>query len=159
MSIVQDILRSYRAPRQVFRARLGQERREDRALAVLIAACVIIFVAQWPRLARDSFETGQDLNPLLGGALFGLLFIAPLALYAIGTISHLLARIAGGRGSGYGARFALFWALLAASPLWLFWGLIAGFIGPGLALSGVGLLALGAFVVFWTLNFREAEWG
>ncbi len=126
---------------------------------VLMAACTLVFVAGWPRLARLSFETGQELNPLLGGALFGWLFIAPLAMYAIGTISHLLARLLGAHGSAYHARFALFWAFLAAAPLWLLWGLIAGFIGPGSALNLVGMVALAAFVMIWAMGFFEAEWG
>lgn len=159
MSLVGDILATYIAPRATFRRRAGSSPREDRALVVLMAACLLIFVAQWPRLSRQAFETGEALNPLLGGALFGLLFITPLILYAVGTLSHLVARLLGGKGSAYSARFALFWALLCAAPLWLFWGVVAGFIGPGTALSLVGIVALGAFLLFWALGFFEAEWG
>lgn len=159
MSVTRDILASYRRPRAVFRARVGDEPREDRALVVLMVACTIIFVAQWPRLARLAFETGQDVQPLIGGALFGLLFIAPLAMYAIGTLSHIVAKLLGAKGSGYRARLALFWSLLCASPLWLLWGLTAGFVGPGPALTLTGLVALGVFILFWALNFLEAEWG
>ncbi len=159
MSVAGDILASYLRPRVVFRRRAGDTPREDRALVILMAACTLVFVAGWPRLARIAFETGQELNPLLGGALFGWLFITPLVMYAVGTLSHLLARLFGGQGSAYRARFALFWALLAAAPLWLLWGLIAGFIGPGIALNLVGMAALGAFVMIWAMGFYEAEWG
>ena len=43
---------------------------------------------------------------------------------------------------------AMFWALLASSPLWLLSGLAAGFTGesPGTAITG--LAAIGAFVLF-----------
>ncbi len=159
MSITQDILRAYRAPRAVFQARVGGGPREERALAVLMGGCLVVFVAQWPRLARLAFETDQDLNPLLGGALFAWLFIMPLVFYTVGTLSHLIAKLAKGRGDAYRARFALFWALLCASPLWLLWGLVAGFIGPSPALSLTGLIALAAFLFHWSVNFREAEWG
>ena len=159
MSVAQDIVASYTKPRAVFRRRAGAETREDRALVVLMAACLLIFVAQWPRLARISFTTGDELNPLLGGALFGWLFIAPLVLYAIGTLSHILARLMGGKGNAYRARFALFWALLAASPLWLLWGIIAGYIGQSTGLSILGMIALGAFIMIWAMGFLEAEWG
>lgn len=159
LSVAGDIFAAWGAPRRVFRRRAGAAPREDRALVVLMAACLLIFVAQWPRLSRQAFETGADLQPLIGGALFGLLFLAPLALYAIGTLTHLLARLLGGGASAYAARFALFWALLAATPLWLFWGLIAGFIGPGAAMSAVGLVAFGLFLWLWAMNFYEAEWG
>lgn len=157
MGVASDILRAYVAPRAVFRARLGATPREDRALAVLMAACLLIFVAQWPRLQREAFETGQEFQVLAGGALLAWLFIVPLAAYAIGSLSHLAARVLGGQGNLYGARFALFWALLVASPLWLLWGLVAGFIGPGAQLTLTGVVALGAFVVHWSLNLWFVE--
>ena len=156
-SVAQDILRAYVAPVRVFRARVGGEVREDRAIVVLMVACILIFIAQWPRLERLAFATGQELAPLIGATLFGWLFIVPLVAYALGTASHLLARLFGGKGSGYSARFALCWALLVASPLWLFWGLVAGFIGPGLHLTLVGAVALAAFLVHWGLNLWVAE--
>ncbi len=159
MSVTRDILATYRAPRAVYRRRVGTAPREDRALAVAILACGLIFIGQWPRLVRQAQLSGEELNPLLGGALFAWLFIMPLMLYALGTLSHLAARALGGRGSGYRARFALFWALLAAAPLWLGWGVLAGLAGPGPLLQGVGALALAAFLAFWALGFREAEWG
>lgn len=157
MSVAGDILRAYRAPQAVFRARLGEGVREDRALVVLMAACGLIFVAQWPRLQREAFETGADFQPLVGGALLAWLFIVPLAAYAIGTLTHMLIRPFGGAGSGYSARFALFWALLVASPLWLLWGMVAGLIGPGGQLNLVGAVALTAFLVHWSLNLWVAE--
>lgn len=141
----------------MFRRRLGAGAREDRALAILMAACLLVFVAQWPRLQRLAFETGEELPPLIGGALFGWLFVMPLVAYALGAATHLIARLLGGRGTGYGARLALFWALLVASPLWLLWGLVAGFIGDGPQLGLVGAVALGAFLVHWSLNLWTAE--
>ncbi len=157
VGVASDIARAYIAPRAVFRARLGNEAREDRALGVLVVACVLIFVAQWPRLQRVAIETEGDFQMLVGGALFGWLFLMPLVSYTLGWLTHLLARLVGGRGSGYAARFALFWALLVASPLWLLWGLVAGLIGPGLQLNILGIVALAAFVIHWALNLWVAE--
>ncbi len=79
-------------------------------------------------------------------------------LYALALLAHGLARLVGGQGSAYGARLALFWALLAASPLILLHGLVAGFIGPGPGLQGVGLIWCGVFLWFWLSGLREAEW-
>ena len=93
----------------------------------------------------------------MGGALFAWLFVMPLVAYALGTLTHVIARMLGGQGSAYAARFALFWALLVASPLWLLSGLVAGFIGEGPQLALVGAVALGAFLVHWTLNLWTAE--
>ncbi len=159
MSVVADMAATWRAPGRVIRRRAGDEAREDRALAVLMLACALVFVAQWPRLMREAMLGGGELNPLLGGALFAWLFIMPMVLYGLGNLSHLAARALGGRASAYQARFALFWALLAASPAWLLWGLVAGFVGPGPAMQASGAVALGAFLVFWLLGLRAVEWG
>lgn len=158
MSVMQDVLKSYRSPRAVFKSRLGHGVREDRALAVLMAGCVLVFVSQWPMQARIAHETGQELNMLMGSVLLGWVFIMPLVLYAIGSASHAIARMFKGQGTAYGARFALFWALLCAAPLWLLWGLVAGFIGPGIQMQLTGFIAFLAFVIFWSVNFRQAEW-
>jgi len=159
VSVVNDIARTYVRPREVFRRRFGAGPREDRAIAVLMAACALIFVAQWPRLAREAhFDDTVTLQALMGATLFAWVFVAPLVLYGLAALSHVVARALGGQGTWFRARLALFWALLAASPLWLFHGLVAGFVGPGASLSLVGLLALGAFVVFWGVGLVEAEW-
>jgi small neutral amino acid transporter SnatA (MarC family) len=159
MSITRDIAATYRGPGAVMRRLLAMGQREDRALAILMGGCVVMFIAQWPRLAREAYLTEQELNPLLGGALLAWAFIAPLILYAIALISHWISKIFGARGTPFGARIALFWALLAASPIVLLHGLVAGFIGQGPGLVAVGAIWLAAFTAFWALGLREAEWG
>ncbi|MGR3584039.1 MAG: YIP1 family protein [Pseudooceanicola nanhaiensis] len=149
MSALTDIAATYRGPGGVLRRLLARGQREDRALAILMAGCALVFVAQWPRLAREAHLTGQDLNPLLGASLLGWIIIMPLVLYLLAGVAHIIARVLGGRGSFYGARLALFWALLAASPLLLLHGLVAGFIGPGPQLVLVGALWCAVFLWFW----------
>ncbi|MEI4231490.1 YIP1 family protein [Roseovarius sp. D22-M7] len=158
MPVTRDIVATYRGPRRVVRRLLSMGVREDRALVILIGACILVFVAQWPRLAREAHLSGDALNPLLGAALLAWLFIAPLLLYALALLSHGIARLTGGRGSAYGARLALFWAFLAASPLILLHGLVAGFVGPGPGLQLVGLIWCGVFGWFWLSGLYEAEW-
>jgi hypothetical protein len=149
MAATSDIVATYRGPGRVVRRLLGQGQREDRALIYLMIGCLMVFVAQTPRLAREAHLAEGDLSMLLGATLLAWLFIAPLILYAIGFLSHLLARALGRRQSGYGARLALFWALLATSPLMLLWGLTAGFVGPGPEMTAVGLLWTVIFLWFW----------
>ena len=140
MSALRDMAATYRGPGRVLSRMLAAGQREDRALAVLMAACALIFVAQWPRLARQAYLTGTDLNPLLGSTLLAWIFMAPLALYMLAALAHLVARVLGGKGTFYGARLALFWALFASVPLLLLHGLVAGFIGPGPQLAMVGVV-------------------
>ena len=139
--------------------RLDEGVREDRAFVFLMVACGLIFVAQWPRLSREAFVTGAELQPLMGGALMGWLLIAPLLCYALAALSHLAAMAVGGRGTWFGARLALFWSMLAVSPAWLLHGLTAGFVGPGPALSLVGAVLLTVFLWIWLNALLVAERG
>lgn len=159
MALTRDIARSYRAPRAVMRRLLDAGQREDRAIAFLMGACFVIFVAQWPRLRRDAMLT-PDAPPFdaqVGGALFAWLFLAPLMFYGIAALSHIVARLLGGRGSWYGARLALFWTLLAVSPLMLLQGMVAGLLGPGVELQITGAGVALAFVAIWGISLAEAE--
>ncbi|WP_299686586.1 YIP1 family protein [uncultured Tateyamaria sp.] len=149
MSISRNIVATYRGPGAVIRRLLAMGPREDRALAYIMGACALFFVAQLPRLAREAHLTGQELNMLLGGSLMAWIFIAPLLFYGIAFLARIVGRVLGGKGTAYGARLALFWALLASSPLLLLHGLTAGFVGPGIELQGVGLIWFCIFMWFW----------
>lgn len=159
MSLVKDIVATYRGPRKVVRRLLGQGQQEARAFMYVFLACALIFVAQWPRLRREAhFDETVPYEALIGGALMGWIFIAPLALYVVALLSHWIARAFRASGEAYGARVALFWALLAATPLWLFYGLVQGMIGPSPITTITGAVAFAVFAWFWTMGLREAEW-
>ncbi|WP_299627530.1 YIP1 family protein [uncultured Tateyamaria sp.] len=149
MAITSNIAATYRGPGRVITRLLSLGQREDRALMYLMSACIIIFIAQLPRLSREAHLTGQELDMLLGGTLMAWVIIAPLLMYIIAFVARGIGMILRGKGSAYGARLALFWALLASSPLILLHGLTAGFIGPGLELQIVGLLWCVIFFWFW----------
>ncbi|MFV2002047.1 MAG: YIP1 family protein [Paracoccaceae bacterium] len=160
MQIAGEILRAWRHPRGVMARRLSEGAREDRALAYLMIACVLIFVAQWPRLVRNAeLDDTTSLNAGLAGALFGWLFIAPLTLYALAWLSRGVARLLGGKGNAFAARIALFWSLLVVTPLWLLNGLVAGLAGPGIVLNITGAISLAVFLVVWISSLIEAESG
>lgn len=161
MPVTTDIVRSYRRPGAVMRQHMAAGQREDRAIAILMGACVLIFVAQWPRLQREATLNPEapPLDAQLGAALFAWLFIAPLLLYALGAVVHLIAKLLGGnKGTWYTARLGLFWTLLATAPLLLLHGLVAGFLGPGLELTIVGAIFTVAFFAIWFAALRESHW-
>ncbi len=156
--MTSDIARTYRAPGRVLRERLSRGATEAHALAILLAACALMFVAQWPRLSRLAFEDPTiPLQARLSGALLGWLFIMPLVFYLIAPLPRLIARLLGGQGTWFGARLALFWAALAAAPLWLLNGLVLGFIGPGPAATLTATIAGLAFAVFWGAGLWQIE--
>ncbi|MEM0935261.1 MAG: YIP1 family protein [Pseudomonadota bacterium] len=159
MAITTEIFRSYWAPRDVMRRLLAAGQREDRAIAYLMGACALIFVAQWPRLQREAMldPDGPPLEALISAALFGWIFIVPLFAYGVAALSHIIAGLLGGRGAWWGARIALFWSLLAISPLMLLNGLVEGFIGEGLQLQVTWLLTTLAFFWIWGISLVEAE--
>ena len=157
MAVTRNITATYKGPGRVVTGLLAEGPREDRALAYLMAGCLVVFIAQMPRLAREAHLSGQDLNMMMGGTLLAWIFIAPLALYLLAMLSHWVAKVFKGRGSPYGARLALFWALLASAPLMLLNGLVAGFIGPGIALQLVGFLWFACFCWFWIGGLIAAE--
>ncbi|WP_171207465.1 MULTISPECIES: YIP1 family protein [unclassified Ruegeria] len=158
MPVTTDIVATYRGPGRVVGRLMKMGPREDRALAFVMAFCVIGFVAQLPSLARRAHLEDLELNMLMGGALMGSVFILPLLLYVLAWISHGVARLFGGSGSSYGARLALFWALLASTPLVLLNGLVAGFIGPGPTLTLAGLLWVAVFLWFWLSGLKQSLW-
>lgn len=160
MSIVSDITESYRAPGRVLARKLAAGVREDRALALLMLACFLIFVSEWPALARAThLDSSVSFDQRLGGALMATLFILPPLSYGGAALAHLAARALGGRGGWYGARLALFWAMLAISPLMLLNGLVAGLAGPGPAAEALGWIVAAAFVWLWLGGLWAVERG
>ncbi|KFE33504.1 Yip1 family protein [Thioclava atlantica] len=157
MAATDDILRSYRRPRAVMREHLSRARSEPRALVFLLAALTVIFIGQWPRLSRLAHETpDQPMVGLMMGTALALLATVPI-FYLLAALGHVVMKLFGGRGSWYGARVALFWALLAVSPLMLLQGLVAGFIGEGAQLSLVSVVVTAVFAIFWIAGLRVAE--
>ena len=89
-------------------------------------------------------------------AFLGVLALLPL-FYGLAALSRLVARAFGGRGSFFAARIVLFWAFLAATPLMLLRGLVAGLAGPGPGLVAVSVLVFAVFLWFWLAGLAVAE--
>lgn len=161
MSVAADIVASWLRPRPVLRRHLAAGRREDRALIFLMLGCGLIAIGQLPRLQREAaLGGGVPVDMGMGGVILAWLFLVPVAAYAIAAISHLAARALGGSGDWFGARMALFWAMLAAAPLWLTGSLIDGYLGAAAVPARVaGLIALVAFLFIWLAGLIEAETG
>lgn len=160
MSVSTDILESYTAPGRVMARKLAQGPREDRALATLMGALGIIFVGQWPGLIRAGrLDPSIPVDARIGGALMALMFLMPLIAYGLAALIRIVARAFGGKGSWFSARLALFWSMLAVSPLMLIQGLVLGLMGPGPLLSVVQGVVLAAFLWLWINAMRVAEKG
>lgn len=157
MGVVADIGRSLRhGPRAVVREQLAQGPNEARAFAFLMIGCALVFVAQWPRLMRTAQLEGDDFTRLAAYAMLGWLMIWPLAFYLVAGLTHAVSRALGGQGTAFAARLAMFWSWLAASPLGLLTGVLAGFTGASAVTNLAGLLWIAVFAAFWWQAQREA---
>ena len=156
MQITADIIRSWLHPRKVMARRLSEGAREDRALAYLMIACVLIFVAQWPRLARDAqFDPSTPLDVRLGGTLFGWLFIAPLALYTVALLSHFLALLLGGKGNSFAAPHCAFLVAARGYPAVAFEWAGRRYHWTRSRINFAGGISLAVFFVVWISSLIE----
>jgi hypothetical protein len=156
MSVTLDIVASWRQPRAVVRRLLAQ-RSEPFAFALLVTGLILLWVSLAPFLAREAyFQPDQPLTQRLLAAALAMAATVPF-WYLLAAIGHLVARMMGGQGSWYGARVALFWALVATAPALLVSGLVRGMIGLGAAANVTGSITAMVFLLFWAVMLAEAE--
>lgn len=159
MAVTTDIIASWRSPRAAIRRHLGREASESFAFVLLLSFLILTLVGQWPQTAREAFVAQEpSAAPRLLGRALAVLATIPL-WYALAALSHVIARAFGGRGTWYGARLALFWALFAATPGTLVYGLIVALAGKGPAIAFAGVLVFGGFLYLWGMMLAEAEAG
>lgn len=159
MAVTLDIIEAHYRPMRVMQRQLDRGQREERALALLMVACVIMFMSQWPWHARQSHLNGAHLTDAIQNDAFALIFLLPLLSYGIAALTRLVAMIFRGKGTWYASRLALFWAMLASSPLLLLSGLVKGFIGLGPQNTMVGAVWFAVFMWIWLGSLIRAERG
>jgi hypothetical protein len=159
MTVSTDLVATWARPRQILRRHLARGRSEPFAFSLLLVFMILAFVGLWPLAARDAFLAGEpSAAPRILASALAVLALIPV-WYGLAAASRLVARALGGRGTWYGARIALFWALASIGPLLLLQGLVAGMIGPGPALAAVRSAVGLAFLWLWLTLLREAERG
>lgn len=154
--------------RRLIAGNRGNDRPEARGFIYMLVGLLIIFLSQIPDLTGVGIAPpelseqvlGEDgpapLDATLAITMFGWLFVWPLILYGIGGLSHLLARLMGGLGRGVDARLALFWAVLAVSPLFLLRGMAS--VSQSVPMVTVINYAIAAaFFWIWLAGLYEAE--
>lgn len=147
MSLMRNIARSYRAPGKVVSGLARDDLREPQVLFFGLLACGLIYVAQWPGLSRAAtLDPSVTFEQRMGGALFGVMFLLPLVLYAIAGVLQFALRLVGRAAPGLYVRLAFFWALLAVTPLMLVQGGMIAFLGAHPAVTAFGFVVAGAFL-------------
>ena len=157
MAVTRDIVEAHRRPRRVMARLMAMGVREERALAMLMGSCLLLFMSQWPYRARQAHETGGTLTDTIQHDAVGLIFVLPLLAYGLAALLRLVTRAFGAKADFYSARLALFWSLLASSPAVVLAGMVKGFIGPGPANTAVGVMWLMIFLWILINSLIEAE--
>lgn len=151
MTVLAEVAATYRNPAGPVGRMVAEGPREDRSLAILMGAMFLMFVARAPVAARAAhLDPTTPLEARLGINLFAMVFLVPVLAYALAFALRGLMGAVGCKAPAFASRVALFWAMLAITPLALAQGLLEGFLGPqGLAqLSGLAVFAIfGWFVV------------
>ena len=158
MPVSRDIARTYRRPRAVMRDIYDMGPREDRAIAWLMIGCFIVFVSYLPALQRGAVLDGTNFQRDMVYAFISWLMLWPLGFYAIAFIAFGITRAFRKDATAYGARLAVFWGWLAATPLALLYGLLVGFNGadhPGTVM--IGAVWLAALIWFWVSGLLETS--
>jgi hypothetical protein len=158
MPVSRDIAQMYSRPRAVVRGLYAMGPREDRAIAWLMIGCFLVFISRLPALQRAAMNTESNFQQDTIYAFFALLMIAPLLFYLMAAIFFLMTKVVRPNVTAYGARLAVFWGWLAATPVALFYGLLVGFNGldhPGTVL--IGAVWLVVLLWFWISGLAEVS--
>ena len=148
MSVVSNVLYTYRSPSKAFERMYARPDSEATSLGYLMGACFLTYVAQWPYLARQAHLEKFNLQTSLAASLLAWLLIAPLLLYTLAIVLYFFHKFFKGSKTSAQIRVGLFWSFLAATPLMMLFGLVKGFLGHGTAESIVGFFWFVAFSYF-----------
>lgn len=158
--LARAILAAWPDFRGAMAEQLAAPKAESRALSYVYVASILGFIAGLPEVVRQAEISDLPLMGLVIGRLFSALFFAPLFLYGVAAVSHLIAARFGGQGSYYDARLALFWALLVAAPLLLAVAALQAVLAAGPAYGAASYLSLAGFAGFvwiWASCLAQAE--
>ena len=159
MSVVSNVLYTYRSPSKAFERMYARPDSEATSLGYLMGACFLTYVAQWPYLARQAHLEEFNLQTSLAASLLAWLLIAPLLLYTLAIVLYFFHKFFKGSKSSAQIRVGLFWSFLAATPIMMLFGLVKGFLGHGTAESIVGFFWFVAFSYFIFCAVLRAKGG
>jgi hypothetical protein len=159
MSLVGDIGAAYLGPRRALRAQLARGIREEQLLFYVMLFCLLSYIALLPDLSYQLRLQGADASPFVaraGAQFVASVFMAPLLLYGLAALSHLVLARFGGKARWIEARLALFWAALVTVPLVLATG-AAKVVAPANLAALVSAITGLVFLWQWFSCLWEVE--
>jgi Na+/H+-dicarboxylate symporter len=161
MALTRDIVAMWRRPGTVWDRLIAAGRREDLALTHALVGGVVHFIAASPAAARTSYiDPAVPVEARLFWQALLFVFVLPLIVWLCTMLVGGIAGLLGRRQLGYQLRLTLFWSLLAAAPMALLLGLVAGLIGPGgqmQLVAGLWIVAFGGFTIMGLIRPNWAK--
>ncbi|WP_316013128.1 hypothetical protein [Roseobacter sp. HKCCA0434] len=168
MSITAQIVEAWGRPRPVMARLIAAGDVGGRAASYLMVAGVLYGIANLAnaQLVGDLAEGGQPAGALIAARVFQVALGALGVIVAgivVGPLSHLVARLFGGKAGWRGGSLALFWAMLASAPFALLSALL---LGLAVILGGrvlgeasflVGMAGQLMLIHVWSGSLAEAE--
>jgi len=143
-----------------FRAEMARAPAEGALFVMALLSGAFFFLGRvaiyWTSPDAAYADEGELLSRV-GGEFAGALIFRTLMLYLVAGGVHLLARWAGGVGTGRETRGALFWAALIAAPIGLAGTLGAIALGPDAGGIAPFLARAGDFALILALAHCLAE--
>ncbi|NOX39680.1 MAG: hypothetical protein GXP05_03950 [Alphaproteobacteria bacterium] len=116
MAIWHDIVDTYLFPARVARRNKGAIAGEPTLLAYLLLAALVSLFSRLPDLVSQDLGA-EAVRRLIAAQFATSMLFGPLFFYFIAIVSRFIAYLVGGKGTGAGARYALFWPLVALQPV------------------------------------------
>jgi len=124
MSLVGEIARAYAAPKAAMRTQLAKMT-EERILLYAFLFSFLNYLARLPSLSMIAAQISDVEFAGLAMANFVTnVLMAPLVMYLIAALSHVVLRLFGGQASWREARLAIMWAALVSLPMVLGTGIL-----------------------------------
>lgn len=170
MSTTGRIFAAWGNPRSVMRDQMNEGDIDGRALTFILIAGILLSIGNLPEaMLQGGLTDDPGAEPAAAQIAARFFQVAigavgmALAGLIVAPISHLVARAFGGVGSWATTRLALFWSLLAVTPL----ALLSGVLLAGGVIANTPWLMEGSFLVglmmqlvllfVWSASLSEAE--
>ena len=152
LSFIPTIFEAYRNFRMSYRIQSTKHISEARLLSLAFLGVIILFIARLPELiVLWHNNLLNDVIPsLVGISLFTSMFFAPLILYSLSAVIHIVAKLFKGKGTFKTSRLALFWSIVVSSPILLINGIVQGYFYETLLARFFDLLTM--FFVLWIVS-------
>ena len=157
MSLIGEIAGAYRQPVRAIRKQIDQPG-EERILLFALLFCFLNFIARLPELVLLDLTSQQEnlLFARVAAMFVSTVLMAPLMMYLLAALSHVVLRLFGGKASWQQARMALMWAALVSLPFVLLSGVLK-VLAPGTAFSVATVATAVVFLWQWGVCLRLVE--